>query len=49
MPPGLELEYRDEIRRVNQSEAIGALLMYQANRNLIDRVARALGVRASRF
>jgi 3-oxoacyl-[acyl-carrier-protein] synthase-3 len=41
----------NELLRRNQIDAaaIGAFLMHQANRNLIDRVARALDVPASRF
>jgi 3-oxoacyl-[acyl-carrier-protein] synthase-3 len=40
-----------ELLRRNQvaAAAIGAFLMHQANQNLIDRVARALDVPASRF
>ena len=44
-------EVINELLRANQIDAaaIAAFLMHQANQNLIDRVARALGVPASRF
>jgi 3-oxoacyl-[acyl-carrier-protein] synthase-3 len=44
-------EVINELLRANRIDAaaIGAFLMHQANQNLIDRVARALGVPASRF